>query len=330
MYVTTTGAGTKSGLSWANAFSLTEFEIDAEVSAEAGDRYFFKEGTYTLASAIITALDGSATSYIEIIGVVSATTAEPPTSSDWATGNNRPIISHNSHSFQINGDYWRLRGLQVETNGAMTSLYLGGYNICAINCKVTNTNAGAFYALYAIDRAIIIDCEAQSTNGYGIRVGTYSFIFGCYAHDSSVKGIIASGNYVYILHCIIDTCGIGLDPYSFLRIVNTTIYNCTSGVTGTNYAASQYYNNVIDNCTTGFKVNAAGVIAMSTLFDYNNWSNNTKDMSWDNGVSEDNLAKGANDTAVAPAFIDAPASNFSLQSNSNLIDAGFSINLGVS
>jgi len=48
MYVTTSGAGTKSGLSWANAFSLAEFETDIEGSVEAGDRYFFQEGLLCL------------------------------------------------------------------------------------------------------------------------------------------------------------------------------------------------------------------------------------------------------------------------------------------
>jgi len=42
-YVTTTGAGDKSGTEWAKAFDLAAFETDVEANAESGDRYFFKE-----------------------------------------------------------------------------------------------------------------------------------------------------------------------------------------------------------------------------------------------------------------------------------------------
>ena len=64
MYVTNTGAGDKSGSSWANAMSLTEFATDVVSNCEAGDRYFIMGGqTYTFTANINSARDGSAAWY---------------------------------------------------------------------------------------------------------------------------------------------------------------------------------------------------------------------------------------------------------------------------
>ena len=90
MYVTTTGAGAKTGGTWADAFDLAAFEIDAEANAEAGDRYFFEAGTYTLTQNIAWNLQaGTGPLPIEVIGVKSGTTAEPSTTSDWRSEERR-------------------------------------------------------------------------------------------------------------------------------------------------------------------------------------------------------------------------------------------------
>ena len=92
-YVTTTGAGDNSGTTWANAFSHANFITDLTSYQEAGDRYFIKEGDYSTLTGNETAnAVGTAIAPCEIIGVVSATSAEPPTPSDWAAGDNRPLF----------------------------------------------------------------------------------------------------------------------------------------------------------------------------------------------------------------------------------------------
>lgn len=330
MYMTTTGAGTKSGLSWANAMGLAEFEADIEGAAEAGDRYFIKEGTYTLTSDIISSRSGSTTALIELIGVVTATTAEPPTSSNWATGSNRPLFSHNSNVLQFSGSFWIFRNLQFETSGSSHSLSVDPGNYTFIfNCKGVNTSALAYSGIYGGSYTHVINCEGQSTNGNGVKVSTGGTIIGGYYHDCGLAGIYLLNATNLVIHNICDTCVIGINVYSTSSFLNNTIYNCTSGFAGANYGVTFYLNNAIDSCTDGFKVDAGGIVKGSTIFDYNNWSNNTRDMSWDNGVSEDNSAKGLNATAVAPAFTNAAGGDFSLDSASGLIDAGFSIELGV-
>ena len=115
------------------------------------------------------------------------------------------------------------------------------------------------------------------------------------------------------------------------RVTNCTIYNCTAGMYDNDFTQGVVVlNNAIDNCAVGYRSNSAGTVALTYLIDYNNWSNNTMDMSWNNGSSEDNSAKGPNDTANSPSFTNAAAGDFSLGSTSDLIDAGFSTELGIS
>jgi len=92
MYVTTTGAGDTSGDSWANAMDWDAFEADVDGACEPGDRYFVMEGYYSNDGALSDYTGGTAQNPIEIIGVKSGTTAEPPTSADWAYGTARPYF----------------------------------------------------------------------------------------------------------------------------------------------------------------------------------------------------------------------------------------------
>lgn len=326
MYVTTTGAGTKSGLSWANAFSLTELETDMEASAEVGDRYFIKEGTYTFASDISTALDGSVSANIHLIGVTSATTAEPPTSSDWATGNNRPLFSQGTYLFVVD-DSWSLHHMRFLGSAAIV-VNMG--DRCIVNniYVENNSSTAGREAIILGFYGTLFNSEFISTNGHAIDPAS-AHINGCYIHDS-VRGI--DGGDIIIVHSIIDTCsGEGIVTGTSMAILNCTIYNCGTGILGSQFQYGiSILNTVIDNCTDGFKSHNFGTVYSNWFIDYNNWSNNTHDMSWDNGASEDNSAKGPNDTANAPSFANAAAGDFSLGDTSNLIDAGFSISLGTS
>ena len=113
-------------------------------------------------------------------------------------------------------------------------------------------------------------------------------------------------------------------------INNCTVYNCTTGIY--DLGSKNTYgmlNTTVSDCTDGFLSNNAGVVVKSAYFDYNNWYNNTHDISWDDGTSEDNSAKGVNATANNPSFTNAAAGDFSLGGSSSLLDAGFSTELGI-
>lgn len=327
MYVTVSGAGDNSGNSWANAMALSDFSTDFVNNAEAGDRYFIKEGTYTLTGN----LDGSSRSGtqqnpIKVIGVVSATTNEPPVASDYATGTARPLISASTYSCAAGayGNFKNMRIISAHSNGFYTR------NAHHENCFFSNTSGSAYPAVKIYSSVNFVNCEFTSSNGPGVNnVFNGAGFNGCYFHDCGTNGTTIADRFLN--HCIFDTCTTGALVFSSILVQNCTFYNCTTGVlsNSSNNYGNIYYNNVFDSCTDGFKSNSSGTVSGGVLFDYNNWSNNTHDMSWDNGSTEDNSAKGPNDTANTPNFTNAAGGDFSLQSGSSLIDAGFSISLGV-
>lgn len=268
MYVTAAGAGDKSGSSWANAMGLAEWETDVENSAEAGDVYYVEEGTYTLTGAWSTALDGSTTAMISIIGVLSGTSNEPPVFSDHATGANRPLIAAGANSFTFD-DYWHIENLRVTTTSG-TGLR-ADTSARIVNCKSYNSSGTAdreaIYITSNYSRAIA--CEAQSDNGTAIYLGTYGSAIACYAHDSD-EGIDV-GSYGAVALCVLDTCVIGViaGAGNAYVILNNTFYTCTTGLSATTSNSVIVLNNIFDECTT--PANWSTAEYKSNWFDYNSW-----------------------------------------------------------
>ena len=332
-YVTVAGAGDNSGDSWANAMTISEFESLLENTINAGDVVWVAGGTYTCSSIIDTSRNGTTTGSISIVGVNASTTNEPPIFSDWASGTDRPLFNCSAGVHIDFGYYYITVGLRI-TGTYNGSLWTSGAYSLVYNCAVINVynNSGA-NSIYGLSSARIINCEVEATYGYGMVIGDYAYVYGCYAHDSVIG--IKCGKYSTVSMSITDTCstaGFYIDSYSDnTDLTNNTIYNCGSGIKFDNGAvACTVINNTISDCTNGFISDSSGTVYTNIWFDYNNWYNNTYDMSWDNGSSEDNSAKGYNALAVNPNFTDASNGNFSLSSSSDLIGAGLAITLGVS
>lgn len=311
MYVTVAGAGTKAGNNWANAMDLAAWETDFEGSAEAGDRYFVKEGTYTLTDHFATEQDGTGTDLIEIIGVVSGTTAEPPTSADWATGDNRPLIAAGAYAWNCD-DYWLVRNIRL-TSTANFGLR-GDDGLVVINCKATQTNGGARYGITGYGHYHrCIDCEASASGsgiafgagGLNVHGGTYH---GCYAHDSGVGFELS--RYTCLVCSIADSCTTGVSILEYLSVLtNNTFYNGTTGISS---AAGRWgfliYNNIFDSWTTGISLANAYEV---NILDYNNYNNNGTDVT--------NVTKGPNAIAVDPLFANAGGGDFSPRNWANML-----------
>lgn len=333
-YVTTTGAGAKDGAAWATAFSWTEFATDMTTNAVAGDTYYFKEGSYSSITIGSCTRSGAGDNYIEMIGVKSATTNEPPVASDWADTTARPLITFTAaNRWVFTGDYILTRNLRITGSYATDAIFELDDNSQIENCYTQNTAANA--TARAFDSGInvkVIDCEFEAASGIGMVLNTNAKVLNCYIHDCAVTGILVTSG-AYIHGCIVDTCGTGLAIEADISdiLYGNTVYNCTTGILASSTTYTSFFlNNTISDCTDGFKNNNAGTIDTSLKFDYNNWYNNTHDMSWDNGSSEDNAAKGANATALDPEFTDAAGGDFSIAAGSNLANAGFGMRLGVS
>ncbi len=324
-YVTVAGAGDNSGDSWANAMSFSDMQAATFV---AGDIFYMAGGTYSGGTdTSISSVNGSSTAPIYIIGVNSGTTNEPPVLADYATGSNRPLVEYTSGYFGL-GQYYYVLNLRITTATGLHALNAGN-NLLLNNCYVLNAynNTGA-YGVYVPLVASMFNCEVVATYGTGIY-STYT-LYASYIHDCAVTGARLSG-LGFAEHNIFDTCGIGLDNIASSTIIkNNTFYGNTTGLDlETSTITSICLNNIFDSNVTGCRADESGNVNLSMLIDYNNWSNNTRDMSWDDGSSEDNSAKGEHDTSYSPGFVDAPNGNFSLYDNSDLLKIGYTIGAGV-
>jgi len=328
IYIAATAAGSGDGSDWANVGDESDLR---GWSPTAGDTAWIKGGsTITLTAGLNIANDGTAVSLIHMIGVKSGTTATPPTASDYAEAvADQPLIACGANSFLLD-NYWELRnlkftttydfGVRCDTNGRF------------INCTSTNSSGTADRAAFMSQGGsyhTTINCNGESTNGYGFLSGSTVFCYKCYFHDSNI-GIDADGS-VLISDCILDTCTTGIILAGiFWKIAKCSIYNCTSGIAATSGSLSgNLWDTTISGCTDGFKIDLSDVINEDNKFDYNNWYDNTRDMSWDDGTSEDNTAKGPNALAVDPNFNNAAGGDFSLTSSSALLGASHPIDNGV-
>lgn len=321
MYVTPAGAGAKDGTTWATAFGEAEFEADLEAGAEAGDIYYVAGGTYTLDSAYdASARDGTAVGPISIIGVASGTSAQPPTVSDWATGDNRPLFACAANTFLV-GDYYKICNLRFTITTA-NGVQMGAGGL-VFNCKSQNNSGTANrYAFFGATPSQYISCEAISDLGIGMNCTTAIF---CYIHDSAT-GIDALGNSKYLFN-IIDTCttGISIASDDIVLGFGNTIYNTTTSVSATDSYADVWINNIVDTTTDGFLWTTQTNI---NFFAYNHTGNSVTDM-WD--LVEESVAAYKDNwvTSGDPDFTNEAGGNFSLEGTSPCINAGMAMGLGV-
>jgi len=313
MYMIVGGAGLKNGTDWDNAFSIAEFETDVEGGAEAGDRYFVMEGTYTLTSAINTLRDGSSAEPIYIIGVKSGTSAEPPTTADWAEGAARPLFTNAAnHSFTVD-NWWQMFNIRMVSDDSTGTCRMD--TGCVVeNCYYENTSTGYAF-LPGAGGASIVGCEFISDGGIALSLTNTCRAISSYIHDS-VTGVALAGNSA-LVNCVVDTCttGINIASNDFTIMSNNTIYDCTTGITGTDPLYLLVVNNIIDACTLGIT-----------------WTTNPQKTNWvdyncyDNADDETNVPPGRHAVIADPEMAGPDGGDFTLDAGSPAlaaaIDAG--------
>ena len=158
MYVTVAGADDKSGGTWATAMGYAEWETDLEGASEAGDIYYVAGGTYNLTSSLdFNARAGTSLAPICIIGVNSGTTNEPPVYSDWAMGDNRPLLVGGSYYCMYSGNYskvFNLRGTATGSYGFLNKGYSVFYNIKSTGAASTAALRSGGYSI-AISSSVL-------------------------------------------------------------------------------------------------------------------------------------------------------------------------------
>lgn len=311
MMVTVAGAGTKDGSTWLKAMGLAEWITDMTDNAEAGDRYFLEEGTYTLTGAYAGTRDGSSAEPIYIIGVKSGTSNEPPEFSDHAFTTARPIIACGAYTFYHN-DYWIIKNLEI-TGTATSGLIKADTGSVLQNIKSNNTGAAGRIAIWGGATGVrIIGCEAQSANGIGMTVNGGSLVYACYVHDCT-DGINFNATGIAVINTIIDTCvdGINVATRATNLIIGCTIYNSTAiGIKGSTGAGCTVLNTIIKDCAVGVDWTTA---SKSNYFDYNCWDN-TDD------VADSDIVQGDSKVTGDPSMTDPGAGDFSIGTGSNCYD----------
>lgn len=288
----------------------------------AGNTVYIKAGTHTTTGNTNTT-SGTTTNAINIIGYNSSRTDNP-------TGNNRPSISQGANYVYF-GDYNQVYHLRFSGTSAiavrsetMTVLF---------NCYSENTsgtaNRYAFGGAASNNNPAWIDCEATSTNGYGIDIESVgSYISHCYIHDCGAIGINFGGtiSYSVVQFTNIDTCvkAIVLSDAIGVKITNNVFYNnSTSGIESGSSGGILQFNNIFSSNGTHCNWTAAAYPGLN--FSMYNW--------WYNSSVADtaNFSKGiiGENTGTNPLFTNGASGDFSLQSASTAKNTAFAIRLGV-
>ena len=327
-YVTTTGAAGKDGLAWASAFDIAAFEADLEGNAEAGDRYFVAaNATYTITSSISTALDGSAAAPIKIIGVKTGTTAEPPTTADWAFGVARPDIelAVNDTTFIVD-NYWHWYNLDIVHDG-ISSVKIDASGL-VYNCKFNNTGTNDAINLGA-NETVMVQCEIQCAGGTGVSMsGAYSKIIKSYIHDCAT-GFTASADKSWtVLCCVIDTCTTAFlidDATDGHVLFGNTITGCTTAISGGTSTGSVFINNLNDGATTEATWDAA---SPSNFWDYNLWEASPTRTNVTAGVNAVDTDVTLNADFSLQAASAALSTGMGLGTNQGIAGADYKVNIG--
>lgn len=320
-YATPTGAGTKSGASWANALAAAELFSVLVNDLLPDDTVWVAEGTYTLTGNIESLLEGTNTAPINIIGVASGTTNEPPVTADYAVRGNFPVFSGGSYYVELDS-YIIVKNIEFTASlndYTVNSIYRCVFN----NCTIENLGSGlSCVGLDPATSTLIINTRLSAPNGTCVD-GSGDNIRLLYCHvTGGTAGFACSSDGCLIDSCIFSACGIGIELGSTISTIikHNTIYNCTTGISdaGNSTLYPVIYNNTLSALTTGIALTG---IRYPAFIDYNNYYANTTDVS--------GITKGPNALAVNPHFTDASSDNYSLSSESGLIGAGLSMQLGI-
>lgn len=287
--------------------------IAAMVAGNVG--WIKNDGTHTL-TGNITRNDASESLMILFFGYNASRGDEP-------TGTNRPYIDGGAY-YLLLGNYINISHIRIQ--GSSTLVLRIGFAGTAFNCKIQNNSGTA--SRDACDNGGVsttfLNCEIISDAGYGLNCEqNHTRVINCYIHDCGQRGITVSAvAYTTILHTIIDTCVIGvyLTTGRGTFIWNSVIYgNSAYGLQGTSCDGTTILNSIVATNAVGVSITDAH--EGENYEDYCNFYDNTTD--------RENWNAGDHSVDVDPKFTNAAGGDFSLASDSTMIDAGIAIDIGV-
>ena len=225
-YTTSSGAGSKNGTSWDNAFSLSEFATFLNSSANAGDIVYVLSGTYTATANMDLNRVGSAAEPIQIIGVSDTGLTE-------ATDNDRPLFNMANYRLII-AQHNRIFNLRLSGGTNAYTLYL--QNAYAKNCYISSSTS---YCVYLYGQSAYIE-NSEIINGDNSRYCVYianGTVDSCLI-TGGAEGIFVTNSYAAIIkRNIIRSCASSAIRFQaissstrYFDVSKNTIYNCAIGI----------------------------------------------------------------------------------------------------
>lgn len=296
----TDGAKTNGTFYVGGAFSMNSaLDDDFFESKVAGNRVFFKSGTFTAGEAI--SISVAATDQLPVVFEGYNTLR-----GDAPTGSSRPTIAMAGSNFSLNTSFecW-----YMQFTGTGTTLVSPGTNAKMVHCKSTNSSTAAARPAFVWSTSadlLLLHCEAVSYRGRAVQSGNSAGtqLIGCYFHDSDVclylqtssaAGMTIVGNLFIspVTAAISFPSGAG----GSTLIMGNTIYGSenTLGI-GVSLASGgddiRILNNIIYGFATGVSHADSGQLV--GYDDFNDYYNNDTDVtSW---------IKGSNCQSVDPEF----------------------------
>jgi hypothetical protein len=336
-YVSTTGAGTNSGLSEANAMTWAQMVTDINGGSAAGRRYNVKAGTYSLSAVDTLNGNGTATSPIWIRGYSSTIGDATLGRTDGVlnTANMPDIVYGANFRLNCNGTFVVVESLDISGNNAGFMLQCsqdGG----AINCRVVNAStSGSAYAV-GVDaaRATCVNCDLAMTGASGgtcvANVGSSGgLLAGCRIYDSPTHGVRMSSTGVVANNVIHGCDGAGIYSESTNgseSIFGNTVYGCGANgietITSSTTLRRIIGNHVTDCTGYGIDLNNA---ASAAIVAYNRTRDNTTAATFGgtDWVTASNIGNVTTDNgAAASDYVDAAGGDFALAAGAVGVQAG--------
>lgn len=278
------------------------FDSDLFQNGVSGNKFWIKNGSFTVGESVASLPAGSGTNPIVIEGY-------NVSHGDTPTYTSRPQLNLGASFTMTGGQFWDVRN--IRHIGLTASFLVSGPNGKYINDLIKNTSStsGRTAFVPAAD-TFLFNSEVQSYKGTAISAGGTPrwVIAGNYIHDSDTGiGLTASSGQQIILDNLIVniattaiSLGAGVTQRSL--IAHNTLYggeNKIGNNAGITFTTTLSRNMPIyDNIIYGFATGTKHVDAPSTNWEgfdeYNDYFNN--------GTDASNWIKGVSDVALNPVF----------------------------
>ena len=278
------------------ALSLGSSDVAIFNTFSPGNLAYVKGGTnisYTLNGSLSFGTAGTSLAHIKFEGYAS-------TRGDRPLGVTRPTFICAGAAFGL-ANFIDIRNIIFTGTG--TSVVSAASGTKVIGCKMTNSSTSAGRAaLLGNNNAFVFGNELISYRGFGFSSNNGGvMLYGNYIHDCD-EGIhnFAAGNDSSYIGNLIESCVTAAIRYTNsateLSYINANTLYGSENKTGTGLlmAAGVVNVNFSNNIVYGFTTGVSHGAANSCYDDYNDYFNNTADVS--------NWTKGANDIATNPTF----------------------------